>query len=342
MGIQRFKRYSDPPPPPLTPYKQTEEGGGAKRTDDQERSGPRRVTAPMQPQAAAEIPDTEATRLLQTINVRSEQQIELAELPKATIEAAIADGSARDGIRDLAGWVVSLLRAHRDYGWKIAPPAPRPDSPEALAAAFARYAADQEAARHADLPADEPWLPPPAPAPLNVPGALIRLWNNVQATLKAQISRAEFDAWIRRLSLLSVERGVATIMAPNALAKAAIDDCYLGMLRDLLSMFAGEPLEVRVILNPSAPAEAGGAPASNAPAPAESDKPNIDGCPTWIAAERWVTLPAMLRAALAGSELVDGAVQCRSPHLSRVLQTRFAREVDELISDSLRRNELLR
>jgi hypothetical protein len=269
--------------------------------------------------------------LLQTINVKPEQQIELAEIPIATIEAAIVDGRARDGIRDLAGWVVSLLRAHRDYGWKITPPAPRPDSPEALRAAFARYAADQEAARHADLPADQPWFPPPAPAPLNMPGALIRLWNNVQAALKAQVSRAEFDAWIRRLSLLGIERGVATIVVPNASAKAAIEDRYLGMLRELLSMFADESLEVRVILNPSALAEAHGVPAANAPAQAEADAPTTDGCPAWIAAERWAALPVLLRAALAGSDLIGGEVQCRSPHLSRVLRVRFTREVGELV-----------
>jgi len=269
--------------------------------------------------------------LLQTINVRPEQQIELAELPTATIEAAIADGRARDGIRDLAGWVVSLLRAHRDYGWNITPPAPRPDSPEDLRTVFACYAADQEAARRVDLPSDQPWFPPPAPAPLNVPGALIRLWNEVQAALKTQVSRAEFDAWIRRAVLHAVERGVATIMAPNALTKAAIEDRYLGMLCDLLSVFAGEPLEVRVILNPSALPEGGEAPAANAPAQAESDMLNTEGCPTWIAVERWATLPAMLRAALAGSDLIDGAVRGRSPYLSWLLGTRYAREVSELL-----------
>ena len=45
---------------------------------------------------------------------------------------------------------------------------------------------------------------------------------------------------------------MATIMAPNALAKAAIEDRYLGILRDLLSTFAGEALALRVILNPIA------------------------------------------------------------------------------------------
>ena len=111
-------------------------------------------------------------------------------------------------------------------------------------------------------------------------------------------------------------------MAPSALAKAAIEDHYFGLLR----IFAGEPLELRMILNSSAPAPVPAAPAADVPSA------NPESRPVWIAAERWAALPAMLRAALAGSELSDGAVQCRSPHLSRVLQTRFAREVGELIA----------
>ena len=71
-------------------------------------------------------------------------------MPLATIATAIEDGRARPGIRDLAGWVVSLLRTHRDYGWKITPPAAAPYLPEALSATFARYAAEQAAEQRAD------------------------------------------------------------------------------------------------------------------------------------------------------------------------------------------------
>jgi hypothetical protein len=67
-------------------------------------------------------------------------------------------------------------------------------------------------------------------------------------------------------------------------------------------MFAGEPLEVCMIVNLSALAKGTGVPPSHAPAQAESDMLNTDGCPAWIAAERWVALPVMLRAALVGSE----------------------------------------
>lgn len=326
------------------------DGGGAEESADREGATARgaRQRARQAAKAPPAVPDTEATRLLKTINVRPEQLIELAEMSVAPIQAAIADGQAHEGIRDLAGWVVSLLRAHRDHGWTIQPPAPRPDSPEALRAAFARYAAEQESARREGLPEDEPWFPPPAPAPLDLPGALQRLWNEVQATLKAQTTRREFDTWIRRAALLGVAHGVATIVVPNATVKDAIERRFLGQLRDLLTMHVGEAIEVRVILNPHAPeasalaaaprlvaldslaATAGDAPAGTHPETAAP--PSVESCPAWIAAERWVELPIMLRAALAGSELVDGEVRGRTPYLSTLLRTRYAREVDALIA----------
>jgi hypothetical protein len=40
----------------------------------------------------------------------------------------------------------------------------------------------------------------------------------------------------------------------------------------------------------------------------------------------------MLRAALAGAALADGEVQGRTPYLSTLLRTRYAREVGDLIS----------
>src|SRR5437868_1682101 len=149
----RDHRDSETPPPPPsmsgvgggeTPIEQK---GSTGDTPAESKSGKSKVLA---------VPDTETARLLKTINVLPEQLIELAELPIAVVEAAIADGKARDGIRDLAGWVVKLLRTSRDYGWKIHPPQPRADSPEALHAAFARYAAQQEMEQRAGCDGEQP------------------------------------------------------------------------------------------------------------------------------------------------------------------------------------------
>jgi hypothetical protein len=67
-----------------------------------------------------ENPETETARLLQELNVRPAIVHELAGQPLNWIEGAIADGTARTNVRDLAGWVVSMVRDARDYGWEIA------------------------------------------------------------------------------------------------------------------------------------------------------------------------------------------------------------------------------
>lgn len=259
-----------------------------------------------------------------------EQIEELSKLPTETILLAIQDGQARPGVRDLAGWVVKLLRTHRDHGWTIAPPAPRAETPEDLRMAFARYAAAQEAERRAGMPEDELWFAP-EPAMLSLPNALPKLWNEVQAALKAQLPRVEFSL-IRHATLVGIEQGVATIQAPNQTVKAALEDRHLSMLRDLIGLQVSEAIEVRVSLNPHAPAQC--APADSPQPPASDSQP-----PTWICAERWAELPALLRAALAGSQLVDGVVRGRDAFVSRLLETRHRSEVEGLIgevSDRLR------
>jgi hypothetical protein len=60
------------------------------------------------------------------------------------------------------------------------------------------------------------------------------------------------------------------------------------------------------------------------PAPAPEYRPE------WISANEWITLPAMLRAALLGSTMTEGTLQMVSPHLARLLATRYACEIAAL------------
>lgn len=327
-------RDSGIPPQPPTPLTYANYGGGIERKDNQVGRPTRAVR-----QVSLEVPDTEATRLLRTINVLPEQLLELAEMPIQTINAAIADGKARPGIRDLAGWVIKLLRTHRDYDWTITPPPPRPDSPDALREAFACYAVQQEAERHADLPDDQPWFPPPAPTMLNLPRDLTRLWNDVQTTLRLQLTRQEFNTWIRRAVLQNVNRGIATIAVPNATTKDGIERRYLAALRDLLTMHVGETVEVRVILNgaeminsaESAAQQDHTCASVSTPSATPSTAADPARRPDWISVERWAGLPTLLRAALIGSILVGGAVRAKSLHLDRLLRTRYSHDLVELI-----------
>lgn len=309
------RNQATPPPTPSNPT--TTNGGGTQEFDQKEHAH----QSDSQP-GTSQLPETPATRLLQSINVLPAIQFELAGMPAETVSAAIAHARAHPQVRDLAGWVVKLLRTHRDHGWQIAPPTPRAETPEDLRLAFARYAAAQEAARRAGMPEDTPWFPP-EPAKLNLPGVLPHLWNDVQAALKAQLPRAEF-AMIRHAALLSVEQGVATIQAPSQTVKAALENRHLSVLRDLLALFAGEQLQVRVVLNPHASSATMAAPAPEA-------LPDMV-CPTWVTAERWALLPTLLRATLAGAAFVDGAVRGRDAFCSRKLETIYRREVDDLIT----------
>ena len=248
-----------PPPSPQT----AGEGGGGGEQDEQKKRptstqptrggdherrcrhrGQKPCTSP-----TIKVPaiDTEAAQALRAINVLPAQVTELAELPIELIQAAIRDGQARPDVRDLAGWVVYLLRNARDHGWRIQPPTPRPDSPEALRAAFARYAVEQaEAAQEAPICSSSE--PPASISPASA-DMLPRLWNEVLGDLQLQVSRQEFNAWLRCSALLAIEDGMATIRAPSVLAKEAIERRYTWALRDLLELHAGLSLVVRVVLH---------------------------------------------------------------------------------------------
>jgi hypothetical protein len=284
---------------------------------------------------------------LHTINVKPAQIAELAHMPLTTVETAIADGRARPSVRDLAGWVVSLLRAHRDYGWRITPPTPASDSPEAVRDAFARYAAEQEAELgtfHLDTerviegrPAD------PNDSPINIK----KLWNSVLGSLQVQLPRAEFNTWIRRCTLLSIIDDIAIISTPNTIIQEGVERRYAGILRDLIGMLIGCPIQLRIVIGEQDAVVGPGAEqqlmATSRPDPLPAAAPirtpaqstaqsEAAHRPDWIEVEYWDMLPAMLRAALLGSTLKNGAVQAISPHLDQLIAMRYAREVTGLIA----------
>src|SRR3954453_22729260 len=74
---------------------------------------------------------------------------------------------------------------------------------------------------------------------------LTKIWNSTLGTMQVQTSRHEFNTWLRRASLQSVENGVATIGAPSAFFKEGLENRYSNPLRDLLSNLVGVPLQVR-------------------------------------------------------------------------------------------------
>jgi DnaA-like protein len=169
---------------------------------------------------------------------------------------------------------------------------------------------------------------------------LVRVWNRVLAAMQVQLSRHEFNTWVRRTELLAIANGVATIKASNIRAKDAIESRYLAAIRDLLTTHTGKPITMCLTLDPHILPDGVGSTVLIVPPPsllAPSEAPTApvddrDNCPSWIGAEQWVILPLMLRVALIGSLVIDGEVQGKSPYLTRLLRTRYAREVSELIA----------
>jgi chromosomal replication initiator protein len=68
--------------------------------------------------------------------------------------------------------------------------------------------------------------------PMEVRVNLTKIWNSTLGTMQVQISRHEFNTWLRRASLLSIDNGVATIGAPSAFFKEGLENRYIGPLRD--------------------------------------------------------------------------------------------------------------
>ena len=78
--------------------------------------------------------------------------------------------------------------------------------------------------------------------------SLVRLWNRVLNTMQMQMSRHEFNTWVRRTSLLSIANGVATIGMPSAFFKEGFENRYTGAVRSLISDLYAPVSQVRVVI----------------------------------------------------------------------------------------------
>jgi hypothetical protein len=76
-------------------------------------------------------------------------------------------------------------------------------------------------------------------------------------------------------------------------------------------------------------------------APPPPPSPPPERRPSWIAAEQWEQLPALLRGALGGSELDGGQLRAASAFQGRLLATRYAPDVNALIESATRAGDAL-
>ncbi len=112
---------------------------------------------------------------------------------------------------------------------------------------------------------------------------LAKIWNSTLGTMQIQISRHEFNTWLRRATLISLENGVATIGAPSAFFKEGLENRYIGPLRELIGNLVGFPVQVRVIIAPPAPVAAEHRLASREYGK-DDDMPDLDESPAYVAA----------------------------------------------------------
>jgi chromosomal replication initiator protein len=86
---------------------------------------------------------------------------------------------------------------------------------------------------------------------------LAKIWNAALGSLQVQTSRQEFNTWLRRASLLSIDSGVATIGTPSTFYKEGLESRYGGPLREMLSSLVGFPVSVRIVIAPASSAGGG-------------------------------------------------------------------------------------
>ena len=237
--------------------------------------------------------------------------VELADTPIHIVEAAIADARARPGVRDQAAWAVSLIRDARKHGWRITGYRSRAQQE---AVDWAKVIADMRASGLiSDDPDEGETLAevPNAPAP-RVPIDLL------SARLRERLRwmRRDLGPIIERVEVVAEDD--TPILACRNVEDATALQVVLPQIATVLRELGWDaPPQLALITPPPPP-----------PPPPERR-------PAWIAAEQWQQLPALVRAALAGSELEGGAVRAASAYQQKLLVTRYAQAVAALMPPRL-------
>lgn len=77
---------------------------------------------------------------------------------------------------------------------------------------------------------------------------LAKTWSTALGTLQMQMSRSEYNTWLQRTTLMSLENGIATIGTPSTFYKEGLENRYTGTVRETLSDIVGTPVQVRVVI----------------------------------------------------------------------------------------------
>lgn len=225
-------------------HEQQQQPGGSSTQADKGDSG----------QAAQLSPETIAALTAAGAHVKLIQRVAAANpgCTPAAVSAALAAAASRPNAHTPPGLALECLASNQ----VVVPPRPRPEpsagagqrqrgreappTPEELRGQITRLGALVSPPERAAPPPRPPRQAGPDPA-------LRRLWQAAQGQLRAQLALGEFDTWLRRLELVSLADGVATLTAPSAEIARAAEQRHGRTIRDALSTCAGGLLRVQVI-----------------------------------------------------------------------------------------------
>lgn len=85
----------------------------------------------------------------------------------------------------------------------------------------------------------------------------VSLWQAALAELKGQVSKANFDTWLRDTAALSYEGGCLTVGAPTGMATEWLQERIGSLVHTTLARILGRPVEVSFVLSDSCGPAAG-------------------------------------------------------------------------------------
>lgn len=332
-------------------------GGGGRSAASATQEGERRTRSTKQTrseqtstdhESPVPLRDTESTRLLHALHVSPRVVARFADLDPAQVRAAIADAESREEVRDRAAWAVSLLKQHQSTGWNLvaaqdarqqarsgpwtaadverwsdttpatlhAEPAPR----QAIAAPEvpARTADPPRASRQATVASETPLQDANPPQPRAAPMVFVPrpvvvnppssddIATGIRGALRAALPR---DTWpVVDTLAITADDGIWTLCFARTSERLRYGVQMLAIARAELAE-RHLPDTVRVVDRPAAP-----------PPPTAPPDTSDEGRPDWIAADAWRSFSPMVRAALRGAEMRDGAVVARNAAAQRVLE----------------------
>jgi hypothetical protein len=102
--------------------------------------------------------------------------------------------------------------------------------------------------------------------------ALPAIWDKVQEQLKAKLSTAEYETWIRLCRLDLVQDGIATLSVSSDFSRSMIAKRYNQKLQQAFSMTLGQPVKVRLQVDKSLESSESGALESSVTSTAQHPK----------------------------------------------------------------------